>query len=103
MGLNSPRYSRGASGFMSHMSMCDEPPQRKNRIVDFAGCLRGAAIDVPNAERPKLNPASPIDDAAMNARRLMLGENSGTFIVRKFVELCRKVNQLPRFAFIQQG
>ena len=32
MGRNGPRYSIGASGFISHISMCEEPPQRKNRV-----------------------------------------------------------------------
>ncbi len=30
------RYSRGAFGFMSHMSTCDAPPLRKKRIVERA-------------------------------------------------------------------
>src|SRR5688572_21817269 len=78
IGLNSPRYSTGASGFMSHMSMWEEPPQRKKRMVDFAGFFRGGGIAAaPNAERPKLSPAKPTVDAARNVRRLIIGENRG--------------------------
>ena len=35
IGLNSPRYSRGASGFMSYMSRCDGPPLKKIMMIDL--------------------------------------------------------------------
>ena len=77
---NGLRISEGASGFMSHMSMCDAPPQRKKRIVDLAGLRRGAAPDAPNAEGPKLKPARPAVEAARNVRRLCAALNKGSFM-----------------------
>ncbi|GDY21143.1 hypothetical protein LBMAG56_24890 [Verrucomicrobiota bacterium] len=63
--------------------MCDDPPQRKNRIVDLAGFRRPGtgAASAPNAARPKLSPASADVDADKNARRLRPEENSGGFII----------------------
>jgi hypothetical protein len=76
--------------------MCDAPPQRKKRMVDFAGRLRGARFAVPAAELPKLNPASPVADAAMNARRLRAGENSGAGMVGESDAWVGEVNQAAR-------
>ncbi len=33
IGTKGPRYSNGAWGFRSHISRCDAPPHRKNKIV----------------------------------------------------------------------
>ena len=49
IGWNVPRYSTGASGFMSHVSMCDAPPLSQMRMVDFAG-LRRAGAEVSGAD-----------------------------------------------------
>src|SRR5262245_36911088 len=73
MGLKGPRMSSGAAGFMSHISMCDAPPHRKNRMVDLAVgcCAAGEAKDEPG--RPNDNPANPSPDATSIVRRLMAG------------------------------
>ena len=62
IGLNGPRYSAGASGFMSQVSTCDAPPHRKNRIVEraFPPVGDGAAVS---------GPANPSPEATRNARR----------------------------------
>src|SRR5262249_15692582 len=80
MGLNSPRNSRGASGFMSHMSMWDAPPQRKKSTADLAGFAitssRGASGDAPRRARSG-NPPKPGVDATRKSRRLSVGRNNG--------------------------
>src|SRR5262245_48886422 len=42
MGRNVPRISSGASGFRSHMSRCEGPPERKSRITERARGRAGA-------------------------------------------------------------
>ena len=34
IGMNSPRYSLGASGFMSYISMCGRPPGSQTKITE---------------------------------------------------------------------
>ena len=55
IGKKGLRYSEGASGFKSHISTWEAPPQRKNKIVDLAGLERiETASDAPNdCEAPK--------------------------------------------------
>src|SRR4051812_41523887 len=77
IGLNSPRYSTGACGLRSHISMCDAPPQRKKSTVERAG-LRGSATAGASAasapgRQPK--PASANFDALRNVLRFMGGRN----------------------------
>ena len=36
IGRNGPRYSSGALGFISHISICEDPPHIKNTMVDLA-------------------------------------------------------------------
>src|SRR4051812_46969686 len=68
---------------MSHMSMCDAPPQRKNRIVDFAGLRSAAAsaagVAAPEARGATRNPANPIVEATRKARRFIAGRKRGEF------------------------
>ena len=70
IGRNAPRYSAGASGFMSQVSIWDAPPHRKNRIVDLAFPGRAAdEVVAANAGVPKRSPAKPRLEATKNARR----------------------------------
>jgi hypothetical protein len=59
------------------MSMCEAPPQRKNRIVDFAGFLRSGAVSDPKADFPKGSPKQAAVDAVRNERLLSADENRG--------------------------
>src|SRR5262249_1230935 len=68
---NSPRYSTGASGFGSHMSMCDGPPRIQRMMTDGrrldgalarASCLSNSAND---------SPAEPRMPALTKLRRLV--------------------------------
>ena len=70
MGWNSPRYSAGALGFMSHMSMWEAPPQRKKRTVDLAVLLRGSAGWAEEAVLPKGRPKQAAVEAVRKERRL---------------------------------
>ena len=67
IGENGPRYSSGALGFMSHVSRCDAPPQRKNRIVDLAVPARTsepvASVAVACEISTPGNAANPVADA----------------------------------------
>jgi hypothetical protein len=69
---------------MSHMSMWEEPPQRKKRIVDLAGLRRGVTAAVPAPELPKLKPASPSVEATMKERRFMPGADKDGFMGGKW-------------------
>ena len=71
IGWNGPRYSTGASGFMSHMSMCDAPPHRKNRIVDLARppVVSAAGAAAARCGLPNCRPANPTPEATRNVRR----------------------------------
>ncbi len=77
MGENSPRYSTGASGFMSHMSMWEAPPQRKKRIVDLAGFFRWGVGVLAKAAFPRGSPKQAAVEAVRKERRLRAEENSG--------------------------
>ena len=62
------------------MSMCEAPPQRKNRMVDLAlppdRVVVGTAIPCAIEGMPNegvLNPARPVVDATRNCRRSMAG------------------------------
>jgi len=59
------------------MSMCEAPPQRKNRIVDFAGLRRRSAVSAPKADFPKGRPKHAAVDAVRNERLLSADENRG--------------------------
>lgn len=75
MGRKSPRISRGASGFMSHKSMCDGPPLSQIRIVDLALPLPVVGAPGPAGSAPALasarseSPQKPIPPAARKTRR----------------------------------
>ena len=66
--------------------MCEEPPQRKNRTVDFAGFASvGAATDDPVvalAAPLKPRDARPIVEAVRKARRSIEGRKSGVCMGR---------------------
>src|SRR3954470_22867265 len=68
MDLNSPRYSAGASGFMSQVSWWAGPPHMNRTMQAFA--LRGA-VDASRRGRPR--PKSGNDPARRNSRRRMIG------------------------------
>ena len=61
MGMNCPRYSFGASGFMSYISMCGGPPGSHTNIteVSLPACPLGALFACASS-----NPASPMPHAA---------------------------------------
>ena len=69
MGENSPLISKEASGFMSRVSICESPPERKMKMTDFAFGeeLPAAASTEPN--RPRFSPSSPSAPARIMARR----------------------------------
>ncbi len=75
IGENGPRYSEGASGLRSHMSICDEPPHKKKRMTDFAlpppmlFASRSGVFASNGIEEPTDRPAKPVADAIKNARR----------------------------------
>ena len=72
IGSNGPRYSAGAFGFMSHMSMCDAPPHRKNRMVDLALPPEASTVSAARLERagfPNATPPIPRLEATRNVRR----------------------------------
>ena len=79
IGSNGPRYSRGAFNFISHVSTCEAPPHRKNRIVDFAlpasespvGELPAVSAALPQLMPTPGNPARPVADAARKERRFV--------------------------------
>jgi len=82
IGENSPLYSTGALGFISHMSICDAPPHRKKRMVDFAGLRRAGSACDPNAAFPNGNPKQAVVEAVIKERRLSAAENNGFFTAR---------------------
>ena len=58
------------------MSMCDDPPQRKNKMVDFARADFAAAVALATAGlatvepgAPNCRPAKPTVEATKKARR----------------------------------
>jgi hypothetical protein len=53
------------------MSICEEPPQRKNRIVLLAlpGFDAALAAAIAGTGAPNLKPAKPTPEATRNARR----------------------------------
>jgi hypothetical protein len=61
---------------MSHISMCDEPPHRKNRIVDLARppVLPSEAAS-PVALAVRASPAIPTVDATRKVRRDVIPDN----------------------------
>ncbi len=69
IGLNSPRYSTGASGFMSQVSMCDAPPLSQMRMVDCAGWRRRSTGDAAPTRLDRCSPVKPRPPATRNARR----------------------------------
>src|SRR5581483_5269027 len=71
IGLNSPRYSAGAFGLRSQVSMCDAPPLSQIRMVDLA-CLRALAAGLlaAGARRGKCRPQKPTPPATRKVRRL---------------------------------
>ena len=75
MGRKSPRYSAGASGFISHMSMWDAPPHKKKSTVDRAGLRRVSGVCAAETERPNGRPKHAAVDAVRKARRLKVEPN----------------------------
>ncbi len=69
IGLNVPRYSAGASGFMSQVSMCDAPPLSQMRIADLATLRRGVSVGAANARAARSNPKALIPPAIRKSRR----------------------------------
>src|SRR5262245_29135338 len=68
IGSNSPRYSTGASGFISYDSMCDKPPGSQTKITDVS--LRPAAV-LPSARtRNRSDNASELNPRAPNCSAL---------------------------------
>ena len=69
IGANSPRYSTGASGFMSHVSIWLGPPKRKIMIARFARgrAVAAAACRASRSGRPR--PSIPSPSPSTNCRR----------------------------------
>ncbi len=92
-------------GFMSHVSTCDAPPQRKNRIVDRAGALTGGAAMAIGASGTSPSPARPAPEATRNARRsTRAGRAEDGDVPRSLIpgppprSPCRNEPELPRLA-----
>lgn len=71
--------------------MCDVPPHRKNKIVDFACSPDVAAADSVARDgvgRPNWNPAPPTADATKNVRR-----SSFDMFYRLIIGLCRVISR----------
>lgn len=73
---------------MSHMSMWEAPPQRKNKTVDLAGRGFTGNPPFPDARTPgpTRNADSPAVDAVRKARRFMAERNMGASMVAKEVQ-----------------
>src|SRR4051812_50105373 len=77
---NSPRYSTGASGLGSHMSMCDGPPRIHRMMTDGSrppfvfGAETG--FDSARSSSARLRPAVPSRPARRKDRRA-LGRGRG--------------------------
>ena len=84
IGLNSPRFSTGASGFMSKLSCWANPgekgvnhglyPPERSRVAKFRLGLQAGKLVIP---KPPINPRAP---ARMTDRRETLGEGLDWFI-----------------------
>ena len=73
IGLNSPRYSAGAFGFMSHVSIWLGPPRIHKMITDFSrdtDCPFAAAAASRLNNCGSVKPAMPSTPALTNPRRL---------------------------------
>src|SRR6266704_1397745 len=68
IGLNSPRYSLGASGFMSKVSRCDGPPLCHTRMQEMS--LVGAARRTLSSVMPK-EPSEPRRRRSRRPKRLV--------------------------------
>src|SRR5436309_1224129 len=70
IGLNSPRISTGAAGFMSHMSRWLGPPLRKMRMQASADAACGlAGLSRASRSRGKDSPSMPIAPTCSTWRR----------------------------------
>src|SRR5438067_1485529 len=69
IGWNSPRYSAGALGFMSQVSICDAPPLSQMRIVDLAFFRPPLAAGAAFTRLGKCRPQNPRPLATRNVRR----------------------------------
>jgi hypothetical protein len=76
MGLNSPRTSAGAAGFMSHMSRWLGPPLRKMTMQESARAFAGRRLSA-CSRRGRFSPSSPAAPACSTARRDGIGPGQG--------------------------
>lgn len=79
IGLNSPRISAGASGFISHMSRWLEPPFKKITMQESARGLEDVEDRFIEAFKifGRVNPAIPAAPTVNNCLRLRLFLNKG--------------------------
>ena len=68
-GLKVPRYSAGASGFMSQVSMCDAPPLSQMRMADFATFRLPVGEGAASARPARFTPKNGSPPASRNVRR----------------------------------
>src|SRR5579871_5352680 len=71
IGLKSPRYSTGASGFMSYVSMCGGPPGNHRKITEVSGVECPASRAAPRRLKSvdRLVPPRAKDPHFRNSRR----------------------------------
>jgi hypothetical protein len=69
IGLNSPRYSSGASGFRSHMSMVAGPPPSHTRMTPSAFAPRARPRSSARRASGSVSPSRPAVPTLKNPRR----------------------------------
>src|SRR5262245_38957901 len=71
IGLNAPRYSAGASGFMSYVSMCGGPPGSQRKMTDVSVAVLSLSLAMSRHGVIPPAPIAPSESAPMrmNSRR----------------------------------
>ena len=70
IGMNSPRYSLGASGFMSYISMCGGPPGSQTKITEVSlPDTPGAAFFACASSKPERPSPHAVPPTSRNDRR----------------------------------
>ena len=100
MGWNSPRYSTGDRGFMSHVSNWLGPPKRKIMMHDFARAGRSKAAPRPSfrisAESPSPSDPKPIRRSNWRRVRCSTDEHSaGRYLIVEPL-VCDFIVRLPQ-------
>src|SRR5688572_20861058 len=76
IGLNAPRNSAGASGFMSNVSWCGGPPGSQTKMTAGSFDVRSAACALYDATGPTAADASATEPKRSTSRRLGPGQDA---------------------------